>query len=60
MMVTSIKQHISNIWSSTHEKIKQHLDWVEKKCCLYKKSVYHAEQPGMTDEQALFSTFLCG
>ena len=24
MIITCIKQHLSNIWSSIHEKIKQH------------------------------------
>ena len=24
MMLTCIKQHLSNIWSSIHEKVKQH------------------------------------
>ena len=24
MMVISIKQHLSNIWSSVHKKVKQH------------------------------------
>ena len=37
MMVIGIKQHLSKIWSSVHEKGKQHWGWVEKKCCLYKK-----------------------
>ena len=30
---------LSNIWSSIHEKVKQHWGWIEKKCCLYEKSV---------------------
>ena len=30
IMVTYIKQHLSNIWSSIHEKVKQHWGWVEK------------------------------
>ena len=31
MMVMCIKQHLSNIWSSIHEKVKQHYwGWVEK------------------------------
>ena len=30
-------QHLSNIWSSIHETVKQHWGWVEKKRCLYKK-----------------------
>ena len=29
-----IKQHLSNTWSSIHEKVKQDWDWVEKKRCL--------------------------
>ena len=29
-----IKQHLSCIWSSIHEKVKQHWCWVEKKRCL--------------------------
>ena len=37
MMVISIKQHLGNIWSSIHEKVKQRWDWVEKKCCIKKK-----------------------
>ena len=34
ILVTCIKQHLSIIWSSIHEKVKQHWDWVEKKSCL--------------------------
>ena len=26
-----IKQHVSNIWSSLHEKVKLHRGWVDKK-----------------------------
>ena len=40
MMVTCIKQHLSNIWSSINEKVKEHWGWVElKKSFAYKKSV---------------------
>ena len=28
------KQHLSNIWCSIREKVKQHWGWVEKMCCL--------------------------
>ena len=35
-MVKDIKQHLRNIWSSIHEKVKQHWDWVEKSVT-YKK-----------------------
>ena len=31
MMVMYIKQYLSNIWTSIHEKVKQHWGWVEKK-----------------------------
>ena len=30
MMVICIKQHLSNIWSSVHEKVKQHWALIEK------------------------------
>ena len=29
LLLICIKQHISNIWSSVHEKVKQHRRWVE-------------------------------
>ena len=34
MWLICIKQHLSNIWSWIHEKVKQHWAWVEKKLCL--------------------------
>ena len=34
-----IKQYLSNIWNSNHEKIKQHWDWVEKSDAYNKKRV---------------------
>ena len=40
-MVICTKQHLSKIWSSVYEKLKQHWGWVEKKSVAYeKKSVY--------------------
>ena len=30
MMVACIKQHLSKIWSSIHEKVQQHWGWIEK------------------------------
>ena len=44
MMLRCIKQHLSNIWSSIHEKVKQKKRWksvgFEKKCAFeLKKSV---------------------
>ena len=41
MTVICIKQHLSNILSSIHEKVKQNWGWVEKRIA-YKKSVYTA------------------
>ena len=38
MMFICIKQHLSNILSSVHEKVKQQWDWVEK-ALLIKESV---------------------
>ena len=32
MMLICIKQNLSNIWSSVHEKVKQQWDGVEKRC----------------------------
>ena len=32
--VICIKQHLSNIWGSLHEKVKQHWGWVGKKALL--------------------------
>ena len=37
MMLTCIKQHLRNIWSLIHEKVKQHWVRVEKKQLLIKK-----------------------
>ena len=30
MVRLCIKQHVSNIWSSIHEKVKQHWAWIEQ------------------------------
>ena len=38
MLLICIKQHISNIWSSVHEKVKQHWYWGESKRYLYKEA----------------------
>ena len=37
MMIIWIKQHLSNIWSSIREKVKQHGGWNEKNMLLIKK-----------------------
>ena len=38
-MVICIKQHLSNIWRSIQEKVKQHWGWVEKSVA-YKKTCH--------------------
>ena len=35
-----IKQHLSNIWSSIHEKVKQHQRSIEKRALVLKKRVF--------------------
>ena len=37
MMVTCIKQHLTNIWN-IHEKVKQHWGLIEKQYLLIKKA----------------------
>ena len=39
MMVICIKQHLSNIWGSIHEKVKSNTEAEFKKSVAYKKSV---------------------
>ena len=39
IMLTCIKQHLSNIWSSVHENVKKHWGWVEKSLAYKKKRV---------------------
>ena len=33
-MLICVKQHLSNIWNSIHESVKQHLGWAKKKALL--------------------------
>lgn len=40
MIIIWYKQHLSNIWTSVHEKVKQYQGWVEKKNVVYEKSVW--------------------
>ena len=50
MMVVSMKQHLSNIWSSIHEEVKQHWNWVNKMVA-HKKSVYYESKLSVTTTQ---------
>ena len=47
MMVTRNKQHLSNIWSWIHEKVKQH--WIESVAC--KKTIYFQWNIAATGKQ---------
>ena len=40
LMIMCNKQHLKNICSWIHEKVKQHWGWIEKSDA-YKKSVYY-------------------
>ena len=40
-MLACIKQHLRNIWSSIHEKVKQDWDGVENKALLIRKPLFH-------------------
>ena len=48
MIVMCNKQHLSNIWSWIHEKLKHH--WVEKKCCLRKACTTAPKFPGFVSK----------
>ena len=37
MVAICVREHLCNIWSSIHEKVKQHWGRVEKKKVAYKK-----------------------
>ena len=39
IMVIGIKQHLSNIWNSVHEKVKHHRYWVKKTLLIKKTSI---------------------
>ena len=39
MILICVEEHLRNIWSSIHEKVKQHWGWVGKMRCLEKKRV---------------------
>ena len=41
-MVVCVKQHLSNIWISIHEKVHYHWDWFKKRD-IYKKSVHSSK-----------------
>ena len=42
MMAICVKQQLSNIWSSIHEKVKKHWGWAEKIKRLVKKGLVYS------------------
>ena len=40
MMSLFNKQHLSTIWGSIHEQVKQHWDWVENNALLMKNKAF--------------------
>ena len=67
--VINIKQHLSNIWSSIYEKVKQHWGWIKesdvykKKACIYMVNFVPAmpesrlEQTGLRLARTRWKTF---
>ena len=53
MIVTCIKQHLSTIWSSIHQKVKQHWGWVQKKRYLSKKASNEFSAIGWSTSQLM-------
>ena len=56
MMLVCIKQHLSKISSSTHEKVMQLSGWVGKK--RYKNSVYIITDISHTEQNCTNNIFL--
>ena len=46
-MLTCINQQAINIWSSIHEKVKQHWDWVEKSVAYKRACIFRSSRPQM-------------
>ena len=58
MMVVSMKQHLSNIWSSIHEEVKQHWNWVNKMVASKKSVYYESKLPVTTTQKPLYIEML--
>ena len=48
---------LSNIWSSIHEKVKQHWVWVEKERCLSNENVIYFHMENEINENHLQLSF---
>ena len=51
----NFKQHLSSIWSSIHEEVKQHRAWVWKKALLIKRSCNLENDKGFVDKDWVVS-----
>ena len=54
MIFICIKQHLSNIWSSVYENVKQHWGWVEKKALLIKKACSQVTMPSIVGQAYMY------
>ena len=53
MMLICIKQHLSNIWSSIYENVKEHWGWVEKNVA-YKKTCSQVTKPSIVGHAYMY------
>ena len=57
MMVKCIKQHLSNIWSSVHEKVKSNTEAKFKTIVTYKKACISLDSCKLTHSRENLSVF---
>ena len=55
-MFVCIKQHLSNIWTSIHEKVKQNWDWVEKSVAFQKQYLIFIKKDDLCHNKSKFKT----
>ena len=56
MLLICIKQHLKIMWSSIHEKVRQHWRWIEK-CVAYKKRCVLFKAKPFLNKQTLLSLY---
>ena len=54
MMLICIKQHLSNIWSSVYENVKQHWGWVVKSVAYKKKACSQVTMPSIVGHAYMY------
>ena len=55
-MFVCIKQRLSNVWTSVHEKVKQNWDWVEKSVAFQKQYLIFIKQDDLCHNKRKFKT----